>query len=172
MNMAVTVIMWMLMLMLVIVMVMVLIIVVVVVMLMVVVVFMAVVMAVVMRMVVVVGVSQTGMMGMALAGSVFVSVRTATQAVPQQKKEPGEHQNGADDMALLSIYFALKLQTNHGDNPTQHQRSQHVSQRGQEGYASNAQKTPALRSRHNCQRYPVIRQNGMKNSHHTSGANQ
>jgi len=104
--------------------------------------------------------------------SVLVPMGTATQAAPDEKNEPGEHEDHSYNMALLGIDLLLKLQTNQGNDPAQNQRSQHMSQRGHERDPTHTQQAPALRARDDRQGHPVIGQDRVKNGHHTSGANQ
>jgi hypothetical protein len=104
--------------------------------------------------------------------SVLVPMGAATQAAPDEKNEPGEHEDHPYNMALLGIDLLLKLQTNQGNDPAQDQRGQHMSQRGHERDSTHTQQAPALRARDDRQGHPVIGQDRVKNGHHTSGANQ
>jgi len=117
-------------------------------------------------------VSQAKAMGMGMALSMLVPMWSTANPIPRKKKKPGKNQYRAHNMSLLSINLLLKLQTDQSNNPAQHERGQHMAQRGQKRNASHAQQAPALRPRHNCQRNPVVRQDGMKDGNHTSGANQ
>lgn len=94
---------------------------------------------------------------MCMAVTLSVFMPSAAHHSPNEEEDAGQNQHSPDNMALLGINRLLKLQTNHRDNPSQHERGDHMSEGCQKSDPSHMQETPPLRPRNDGQGNPVIR---------------
>jgi hypothetical protein len=92
-------------------------------------------------------------MGVAVAGE-----------APRQEAGAGQHEDSADDVPLLALDLALKLQTDHSDQATENQRGQNVAARSQDADPRRPSERPSLGSRHDGDRSPVVWKDRMQDA--------
>jgi K+-sensing histidine kinase KdpD len=113
-----------------------------------------------------VAVSMSEMVVMCVTFTMAVSMGSMTEQLPDQKDDACENKHHTHDMTLLSVNLFLKLKADQGNDASQDERGNHMSERSQESHAHNARDIPTLCSCNDRQRNPVIGQNGMQDGNH------
>lgn len=103
-----------------------------------------------------------------------MAVRMATVARerPGQKPDSGKYEDDADDVALLRLEGMTELEAHGSNDARDDQRGEYVSDRGKEADPGNVRDAPPLRPPDNCQRHPVIRQDGVEEADGAGGDDQ
>jgi hypothetical protein len=94
-------------------------------------------------------------------------VRVAVTAqVPDEQGRPAHDQQGADDVTLLGLDLALKLETDECDHAAEDEGRKDVGACRKRAHATEPEQGPPLRASHHRQRHPVV---GEQRVHETDG---